>query len=374
MAERRKFDRDKNGSHHRKNEMGCQKSDESFVLFVGDSQSGKTTLINNFIGTPSKGPEEDRYKPTVAVQYYFARAEKHHKDSGSTTGNLANIWELGGGIPKGAIKEFFSILLPSARVKNSLVAIAVNLSVVEDVIPSLVEWVRITRTVVMECSSKEDPDAKSSNSSTATSTKTAEDGRPSEFPVPLLIVANNYDSFLRIDKRKRDVITMALRSIACANCATLVFAGTHDVKAKENCRIATRQLFFTRLVPTGRAKPSSSDQSSSNSIFDGALLVWANSDSYEKLVKDMLCAQIFSESELDGIRSSLPIAKQIASTEFWSSVSESYFGKPSRRSVKWPSDVEEDFILPRNDVIDEAINTAKLISQSFNQEKKPMRG
>jgi len=293
--------------------VNYQKAEESCILFVGDKQSGKSTLINHFIGTHNKGLTEDRDKPTVAMQYYFARAERHSKDSGVTTDSIANIWEFGGGIPKAAIEEFLSIPLHSDRVKTSLVVIVINLASVEDVIPSLVEWLRLTRTVVMACSSskgEQHPGSKRSNGNGLSTTKT-------EFPVPLLIVGNKYDSFLRIEKTKRDAITMALRSLACTNCATLVFACNHDEKAKEHYRIVSRQLFFTRAVPTRRGSSSSEHSCTNPFSFDGPLLIWANCDSYENIVKEIPCTHIFSEPESYDEGSILSRVQMISSTQFW---------------------------------------------------------
>lgn len=346
-----------NLEYQSKGHVTYQKAKEGFILFVGDKQSGKTTLIHQFLGKFNKGLAEDRDKPTLAMQYYFARAERHTKDSNVTTDSIANIWEFGGGIPNTAIEEFLSIPLHSDRVKSSLVVIVVNLAAVEDVIPSLVEWVRLTRTVIMACSTKgEQPSGGSKHSNGGTSSTT-----PTEFPVPLLIVGNKYDSFLRIDKTKRDTITMALRSIACTNCATLVFACNHDEKAKEHYRVVSRQLFFTRVVPTRR---TSTEHSCSNpSSLDGPLLIWANCDSYENIIKEIPCSHLFSEpSGTDDKRDIILSRVQIiSSTEFWLSASERIFGEPSKKCVSSPSTVEEEFVLPKNAIIDEAISAARLI-------------
>jgi GTPase SAR1 family protein len=336
--------------------VNCQKAEESCILFVGDKQSGKSTLINHFLGTHNKGLAEDRDKPTLAMQYYFARAEMHSKDSGVTTDSIANIWEFGGGIPKAAIEEFLSIPLHSDRVKTSLVVIVINLAAVEDVIPSLVEWLRLTRTVVMACSKGEQhPGSKRSNGNSLSATKT-------EFPVPLLIVGNKYDSFLRVEKTKRDAITMALRSLACINCATLVFACNHDEKAKEHYRIVSRQLFFTRVLPKRRSSSSNPEHSCTNPLsFDGPLLIWANCDSYENIVKEIPCTPIFSEPESNDKGSVFSRVQMISSTQFWLTTSERYFGEPSKNCVSSSVNVEEEFVLPKNAIIDKAIDAAKLV-------------
>jgi hypothetical protein len=143
--------------------------------------------------------------------------------------------------------------------------IVINLAAIEDIIPLLLEWLRLTRMVIMACSKGEQhPGSKRHNGNSLSTTKT-------EFPVPLLIVGNKYDSFLRIEKTKRDAIMMALRSLACINCATLVFACNHYEKAKEHYRIMSRHLFFTRVLPKRRSS-SNSEHSCTNPLsFDGPL-------------------------------------------------------------------------------------------------------
>merc|ERR1719326_2703527 len=60
------------------------------VLFCGMKKSGKTALIDRFIN-PSKD-EKDMPKPTVALDYKFAR----YASDTSTSKVLAHIYDLGG--------------------------------------------------------------------------------------------------------------------------------------------------------------------------------------------------------------------------------------------------------------------------------------
>jgi hypothetical protein len=148
--------------------------------------------------------------------------------------------------------------------------------------------------------------------------------------------------------------------MACTNGATLVFASNHDETAKEHYRVVSRQLFFTRVVPTRR---TITDHSCSNPFsLDGPVLIWANGDSYENIMKEIPCSHLFTEpSVTDDKRDLLSRGQMISSTEFWLSASERIFGEPSNTCVSSPATVEEEFVLPKNAIIDEAISAARLI-------------
>ena len=64
---------------------------ETYSLFTGQHGSGKSSLMALLQGGGSSG-KEDKPKPTVALEYMFARK------SNNGAKDVAHIWELGGGV------------------------------------------------------------------------------------------------------------------------------------------------------------------------------------------------------------------------------------------------------------------------------------
>lgn len=64
------------------------------ILFCGAKRSGKTSLIDRFVN-PAKD-DKDVPKPTVALDYKFARYDPASANATSTAKMLAHIYDLGG--------------------------------------------------------------------------------------------------------------------------------------------------------------------------------------------------------------------------------------------------------------------------------------
>ena len=101
---------------------------DSELIFVGAKNSGKSTLIHALMMH-----DDPPQKTTVALEYRFVR---------NTTGRLANIWELGGGIPLSDLLR--TVLLPH-RAPRPLVAITLDMSEPGDALASLQIWVDAIR-------------------------------------------------------------------------------------------------------------------------------------------------------------------------------------------------------------------------------------
>ena len=90
---------------------------QTYILFVGDKHSGKTTAQNYFLN-PSK---DDTPKPTVALEYTYGR----RSSSNSSQKDIAHIWELGGGTK---LADLIKVPMSLERFLNFHVVICVDLS------------------------------------------------------------------------------------------------------------------------------------------------------------------------------------------------------------------------------------------------------
>lgn len=63
---------------------------DCYCLFVGEKSSGKSSLISLFMG------KEDDPKPTIALDYQFARRPRAQSTNNSK--DVSHVWELGGGL------------------------------------------------------------------------------------------------------------------------------------------------------------------------------------------------------------------------------------------------------------------------------------
>ena len=132
-----------------------KKNNECYLLVVGDKHAGKTTFIRQFIGKTSKQinlsqrhstisasastststSTSTSARPTIGLEYYYGRRPKpgtsFHLDSIKET---IHIWELGGGFCN---HEFMSIPLMDKPIQKCSIAILVDLSKPQKVLPSL---------------------------------------------------------------------------------------------------------------------------------------------------------------------------------------------------------------------------------------------
>mmetsp|Transcript_25484 Transcript_25484/g.79804 ORF Transcript_25484/g.79804 Transcript_25484/m.79804 type:complete len:385 (-) Transcript_25484:109-1263(-) len=242
-------------------------------LVCGDGGSGKSSLVAGFLSSS----KEEKVKPSVALEYYFARRTNITNGAKDT----AHIWELAGG--DGASTDLLDVPLSGKgngyQLRRMNIIIVVDLSRPESALASLHRWLALLRARVAAALAEASP-----------ATQDALDARmvhqvPSDhpdrrsmdiFPLPLLIVGSKYDLFKDLEPVPRKTLALALRHAALAAGAGLVFASTRERAPKENFRaLAGHLLFRVNLRRPTEANP------------ERPLLVPAGADTLEDIARDL---------------------------------------------------------------------------------------
>jgi dynein light intermediate chain 2 len=193
---------------------------ESTVLFLGESSSGKSSLIQMFL-KPNVTKEP---KSTVALEYNYAR--KKVLLNNFTTSCLANIWELGGDISEMKLLE---IPINKSTLFSTTIFICVDLSKPNNILSSLQKWIRASRELVRKIISDNKTMLNPLSPSPATShnkllyhnatiasyqdnRKDASRVRPSEIPIYLIL--NKYDIFKTFSTFEKRSILQSIRMMA----------------------------------------------------------------------------------------------------------------------------------------------------------------
>ena len=186
---------------------------ETFILFVGDKQCGKTTAQNFFLN-PAK---DDTPKPTVALEYTYGRRSSNN----SLQKDIAHIWELGGGKK---LADLIKVPMSLERFLNFHVVICIDLSKPSKCFDSLKMWMEIINKRIEECMAQLERSRKGKKilqeirerlDSKYKSHPDSSIVNPS--PVPITIVCTKYDLFANEDPAKRKVLLGAIRYLAHVN-------------------------------------------------------------------------------------------------------------------------------------------------------------
>lgn len=220
------------------------------MLFCGSKRSGKTTLIDRWMN-PTK--EESQPKPTVALDYKFAR----YASDNSTTKALAHLYELGGDENN---DDLAAIPVSACTVSNLVLAIVVDLSEPHSVLATLEKWITLlnVQTVKsLETLSRESQVGAQRVESIRAARQEQYIEHPDvnvirPIPVQTVIFGSKWDLFASdTDPEKRKAICRALRYFAHVNGASLVFTSSKDKASMNNARSIIRQLLFGVTVKGG---------------------------------------------------------------------------------------------------------------------------
>jgi dynein light intermediate chain 2 len=301
---------------------------ETYTLFVGQKQAGKSTLITAF-HNPTK---EDVPKPTVALEYLFAR----RSTAANQPKDVAHIWELGGGLRLSAL---VSVPITPRTVGKAVVAVVVDLSQPQNLVYSISQWLQILRQRADECLAElrtNDPAAADAVLQAA-SARFPDDhpDRSAVRPLPIatLIVANKLDVFRDQDQVQKKTTFQMLRFVAHHHGAALLTVGAKDKMSQNNLRTQLTSLLFS----------SSSGKSSKKEVGpEKPIVVPAGSDSFEDIFKaGVPSARNFSAAKGDFIdpRTGGATAEALPT---WGRVMEDFFGEAAPGEEDTPATSPQD--------------------------------
>jgi len=227
---------------------------ETTLLFVGDSQCGKTTMIQSFL-SPTAGKDP---KPTFALEYSFARKKV---SSNQNSKAVSHIWELGGDIHEPSLLE---IPLATKNIGQVSVIVCCDLSQPHNVFASILRWISLVRGTIQNKLSQ----LKSSNPNLLTTLRAAcaetystnsDKNRVKPCEVPIYIVCNKYDLFKEKTVAERRALIQAIRFIAHYHGATLICTSSQESSLRENFRGFLSSVCFRsalkNTVETSPEKP-----------------------------------------------------------------------------------------------------------------------
>jgi len=253
---------------------------ESFTLFVGQRQSGKSTLVTAF-HNPSK---DDAPKPTVALEYLFARRSA----VSSAAKDVAHIWELGGGAKLG---DLVRVPLSTLTLSRAVVVVVVDLSQPQNLVPALGIWFELLRARCDECVAQLralDPKAAeqllAAAAARAGGESHADRASVRPLPVPVVLVGNKLDVLKEQDPAARRLACLCLRFVAHYNGAALLTCGLKDKASQANLR-STLTAHLFRLPEAGQAGEKRMGRRDVNA--DKPMCVGAGADSFEDIVKGL---------------------------------------------------------------------------------------
>ncbi|KAF0699276.1 Aste57867_10150 [Aphanomyces stellatus] len=223
-------------------------ADDSFLVVAGPKNSGKSSLVLYFLN-PNKG--------TFALFTWTSLISPS-----SNKKAVAHIWELA---TTKKVLELLKVPLSPARLPKATLLLVLDLSIPGDVVPSLIYWVNLLRKLTPE-------GPKDENALLAKYGATHPDRRDvSPVALPLLIVGAKYETFRDEESAKRKTLVQAVRFIAHAIGATLMFTSVKD------------KALATQFRTTLTAMLYKTDGGKSTKELEKGLFVPAGSDSFDDI-------------------------------------------------------------------------------------------
>lgn len=210
------------------------------IVFVGDLNSGKSTLIQTFL----KPTTVKDTKPTVALEYNFARRTTNGVKC------VANLWEIGGDLIEPKLME---IGLTLRNLSVAAVIISCDLSKPHNILNSLLRSI----SAVKETASKRVAELQATNvlqlnemrdKLAAPYKGNPDEGRVRPLDVPVCIVANKHDLFKSLPSADRRAIIQVLRFVAHFFGAHLITTSSADATQRDTFRTLVSNLAFGSAV------------------------------------------------------------------------------------------------------------------------------
>eukprot|EP00742_Colponemidia_sp_Colp-10_P002643 GILJ01002826.1.p1 GENE.GILJ01002826.1~~GILJ01002826.1.p1 ORF type:complete len:415 (-),score=58.49 GILJ01002826.1:190-1434(-) len=249
-------------------EPAAEDSLEKTCLFVGNKQTGKSTLIASFLN-PAKA--EEAQKPTVAMDYVYGRRAGA---GGGSKRDIAHLFELGGGR---LLSDLADVPINRDTVLNSIVIITVDLSQPSTVLSSLLFWISRARRSVDAAlldAQRKDSLALSRFRQQFESRWANHADRSSLtlFPIPLVVVATKFDLFADTEAETRKWMARTLRYVCHSNGASLLYSSNRDKTLLTNFRTLLNHYVFQ----TAALKQDQKDHAK-------AIAIVASADTFEAI-------------------------------------------------------------------------------------------
>jgi len=229
---------------HKQLSLDEQFSSDIVMLACGMKRSGKTSIVDRFINP--KKDDKDVPKPTVALDYKYARREAGEQDGKKM---LAHIYDLGGDEGN---ENLVAIPVSPSTVGNLVVCIMIDLSEPGPALEVLHKWLEQLRAQVIQNLEILAKESSSGANRVAALEKARQDifeENPDKesvkaFPCPIVIFGTKCDSLADVDPEKRRSLCHAMRYFAHVNGASLVFTSVKEKDGMVGARAVLRKLIF----------------------------------------------------------------------------------------------------------------------------------
>lgn len=179
---------------------------ESHILVCGSKDSGKSTLIQNFL------ERDEPPKPTIALDYCFARRAKQNNMAGVK--DVASLSELGG--CKSTVK-LIDAAISKSSISNLVIVMVLDLSKPNDIWEiqhAILSQVKQRVSAVLNEEKKNNPDLEKVLMKKAWNrigNVHTDKNMISPLLVPLVIVGSKYDMFQELASSKKEMVSKTLR-------------------------------------------------------------------------------------------------------------------------------------------------------------------
>jgi len=229
---------------HRQLSIDEQFSGDIVMLACGMKRSGKTSIVDRFI-KPTKD-DKDAPKPTVALDYKYARREAGEQDGRKL---LAHIYDLGGDEGN---ENLVSVPVSPSTVGKLVVCVMVDLSEPWAALEALHKWLELLRIQVtqnLELLARESPSGAKRVAALEHARQEIFKDNPDKesvnaFPCPIVIFGTKCDVLAEVDPEKKRSLCHALRYFAHVNGASLVFSSVKEKDGMVGTRAILRKLIF----------------------------------------------------------------------------------------------------------------------------------
>ncbi|KAJ3212698.1 Cytoplasmic dynein 2 light intermediate chain 1 [Clydaea vesicula] len=207
---------------------------ESYVLFVGDKNSGKSELIVRFLDR-----EEKKVDATVALQYTFCRRTR----GVNSIKDVAHLWELAGGI---FLSELINVPITEFNLQSLTYVIVLDLSEPQDILTNLENYLdKFWNRVNSIFKNLEQRGSKRPKNLKNLSWKKFGSEHPDKdyltpSPLPIIIVGNKFDVFRNFEPY-----------VAHKNGASLIYTAHRDENSIMKFRNLLNHLTFKTKQPSG---------------------------------------------------------------------------------------------------------------------------